>query len=238
MTASEANDPTPAVVDVIRDAIRQRLLAPGAPLVQSALADALGVSKIPVREALHALAAEGLVTFTGDGARVTALTVEEIDELWSLRALLEPAMAEAVVGNAGPADATALRRLVEAMDDAADGDAWSELNFSFHLELYRIAALPQFAAAATRVLTQIEPHSRVAVNRLAGQAAAQAEHHQMLEAIDAGDADRLRSTLQRHSTRARALLVGYVGVTASIPPAASPISDAARAFADRLAAAT
>ncbi len=105
-----------AVVDVLRDAIRQRLLAPGAPLVQASLATALGVSKIPVREALHSLAAEGLVTFTDEGVRVVSLSPAEVHELWSLRALVEPALAGAIVHNAGPADLRQLRELVDAMD--------------------------------------------------------------------------------------------------------------------------
>lgn len=235
MSVSGDGGETPPVVDVIRDAIRQRLLAPGAPLVQSALASALGVSKIPVREALHALASEGLVTFTADGARVTALTADEIDELWSLRALLEPAFADAIVANAGPAEVGSLEQLVEAMDTAADGDAWSDLNYTFHLELYRIANRPHFAGAATRILTQIEPHSRVAINRLAGQPAAQAEHHEMLVALRSRDADALAEVLERHSTRARALLVGYVAAPdAATGPGTSAVSEAARAFVGRL----
>lgn len=226
------------VVDVIRDAIRQRLLAPGTPLVQSSLATALGVSKIPVREALHSLVSQGLVTFTADGAKVTSLTPQEVDELWSLRALLEPAMAAAIVHNAGPADLGSVRGLVEAMDDAENGDRWSDLNYTFHLELYRIAALPHFASAATRVLTQIEPHSRVAVNRLAGRAAAQAEHHEMLAALEQRDPAGLRDTLERHSTRARELLVGFAESLPAEPNATAVVSDAARAFAERLGAAT
>ena len=188
------------VVDVLRDAIRQRLLAPGAPLVQASLATALGVSKIPVREALHSLAAEGLVTFTDEGVRVVSLSPAEVHELWSLRALIEPALAGAIVHNAGPADLRLLRELVDAMD-AADGDAWSDLNFVFHLELYRIAALPHYAAVARRVLTLIEPHSRVAVNRLAGRDAAQAEHRELLSAIEDQDEQRLQGTLEvaRHA---------------------------------------
>lgn len=227
-------EPRLPVADVIRDAIRQRLLAPGAPLVQSALAEALGVSKIPVREALHSLAAEGLVTFTDEGARVTLLAPDEINELWSLRALVEPALADAIVRNAGPSDLAAIRRLVEDMDTASDGDEWSDLNYVFHLELYRIAALPQFASVATRVLTMIEPYSRVAVNRLEGQAAAQAEHRELLEAIERGDATALRDVLERHSTRARDLLAGYAEREASSAPSLSATSRAARSFAARL----
>lgn len=80
--------PRPAIAEVLRESIRQGMLAPGQPLIQASIAEAMGVSRIPVREALHALAAEGLVTFGEDGgARVTALAPEEVDELWTLRAL-------------------------------------------------------------------------------------------------------------------------------------------------------
>jgi DNA-binding GntR family transcriptional regulator len=232
--AAPGAEPRVPVTDVIRDAIRQRLLAPGTPLIQSALAEALGVSKIPVREALHSLAAEGLVTFAEDGARVTLLSPDEIHELWSLRALVEPALAEAIVRNAGPGDLAAIRRLVEEMDGADDGDEWSDLNYVFHLELYRIAALPQFASVASRVLTMIEPYSRVAVDRLEGQAAAQAEHREMLAAVEAGDAAALRAVLERHSTRARDLLAGYAEGEPRRGPSLSATSRAARSFAARL----
>lgn len=225
------------VVDVLRDAIRQRLLPPGMPLVQSALAEALGVSKIPVREALQYLASEGLVTFAEDGASVTLLAPAEIDELWSLRALLEPALAAAIARNATPPDLERLGGLVREMDDAADGDAWSDLNYAFHGELYAIARLPHFAAAASRVLTQIEPYSRVAVNRLEGRAAAQAEHHELLAALEQADGARAAEVLERHSLRARSLLVEYAEGTAARPSGATPASAAARAFAARLFAA-
>jgi len=229
-----ARPPGVAVVDVLRDAIRQRLLAPGAPLVQASLANALGVSKIPVREALHSLAAEGLVTFTDDGVRVVALSPAEVHELWSLRALIEPALAGALVRNAGPGDVRALRELVAAMDAETDGDAWSDLNFVFHLELYRIAALPHYAAVARRVLTLIEPHSRVAVHRLEGRDAAQAEHRQLLAAIEARDEDALRSTLEVHATRARELLVGFAEREGDPSAGITAAAQAARSFAARL----
>lgn len=223
----------PPIVDVLRDAIRQRLLAPGMPLVQSALAEALGVSKIPVREALHTLASEGLVTFGEDGARVVELRPDEVHELWSLRALLEPALAEAIVRNVGPAELRELERLVEAMEDA-EGDAWCDLNYGFHVELARVARLPHYAAATVRVLTLIEPYSRVAVDRLAAQPDAQAEHRAMATAIHDRDAAELARVLERHAIRARDLLVEYAEEEQRPGSRANPTTQAARAFAARL----
>lgn len=224
----------PPIADVVRDAIRQRLLPPGMPLVQGALADALGVSRVPVREALQYLASEGLVTFTDDGVRVTVLPPAEIQELWSLRALVEPAMAGAIAERVSPAELEGLRALVAAMDDAVDGDAWSDLNYAFHRELYRIARMPHHAAMAMRILTQIEPYSRVAVNNLAGRPAAQAEHHEMIAALDRRDAEALREVLERHSLRAGALLAGYAAGAAPAGAVPDATSEAAKQFAARL----
>ncbi|MGD9765178.1 MAG: GntR family transcriptional regulator [Candidatus Binatia bacterium] len=236
MTRSEAQQhgAQPLIADILRDAIRQRLLPPGMALVQGALAEALGVSRVPVREALHSLAAEGLVVFAEDGAHVAVLEPGEIHELWSLRALIEPAMAVAIAQHTGAPELALLSRLVERMDAAEGSDAWSDLNFAFHLELYRTARLPHYAATARRILTQIEPYSRVAVSRLQGQGAAQAEHHEMITALERRDGEALREVLERHSIRARALLVGYAE---KLPDDAAPsqqTADAARAFAARL----
>lgn len=220
------------IVDVLRDAIRQRLLPPGMPLVQGALADALGVSRVPVREALQYLASEGLVTFADDGARVTELSAGEIRELWSLRALVEPPMAAGIVEHATPAEAERLREYVALMDDV-DGDAWSDLNYAFHRELARVSQMPHYAAVALRVLTQIEPYSRAAINDLAGRPAAQAEHHEMLAALDRRDATALREVLERHSLRAGELVAGFA--EGAEPPAAEDaVAEAARSFAARL----
>ena len=223
------------LTDVIRDAIRQRLLPPGAPLVQSAIAEALGVSRIPVREALQYLASEGLVTFTEDGAKVTSLPAEEVYELWTLRALIESSMAEATARNIGPSELAELRALVDAMDRATDGDEWSDLNYAFHMAMYRVARLPHFAGVAARVLTLIEPYSRVAVKRLEGQDAAQAEHREMIAALERRDAESMREVLERSSIRARKLLVDWAeGRSESTPRAATATAEAARAFASRL----
>lgn len=224
----------PAIAGVLRDAIRQRLLPPGMALVQGALAEALGVSRVPVREALHSLAAEGLVVFAEDGARVVVLEPGEVHELWSLRALVEPAMAGAITKNIGSAELAVLTRLVERMDTAEGSDAWSDLNFAFHLELYRAARLPHYAAVARRILTQIEPYSRVAVSRLQGKGAAQAEHHEMIDALKRRDGEALREVLERHSVRARALLVDYAEKLPEEDAPSRQTADAARAFAARL----
>lgn len=81
---------TQLVVEVLRERILSGDIAAGEPLRQSALAEALNVSRIPVREALLQLEAEGLVKFEPHkGATATVLSVEQVTELFELRAMIE-----------------------------------------------------------------------------------------------------------------------------------------------------
>ncbi|MGA0121587.1 MAG: GntR family transcriptional regulator [Gaiellales bacterium] len=229
----EAAAARPPIADVLREAIRQGLLAPGQPLIQAAIAEAMGVSRIPVREALYTLAAEGVVTFGDDGgARVTELTPAEVDELWTLRALVEAEMAPGVVRNATDRDVASLRALVGAMDDL-DPTTWSERNYALHLELYRLSGLRHFADAAARILNLIEPYSRVAVSVLREQTEAQAEHHRMVDAIAARDEDALSDLLRHHSHRARQALLEYASERDGVAERETA-AEAARALARHL----
>ena len=224
----------PAIADVLREGIRQGMLEPGQPLIQASIAEAMGVSRIPVREALHALASEGLVTFGDDGgARVTALAPEEVDELWTLRALLESHMAEPIARNATPVDVERLRALVASMEDA-DHATWSERNFAFHQDLHALSGMPHFADVAGRVLTMIEPYSRVAVSVLDAQGEAQAEHRGMVDAIAAGDGIALAQLLLHHSNRARQALLAYSAARQHETDQRVVATEAARSLADHL----
>ncbi len=226
----------PPIADVMREAIRQGLLAPGQPLIQAAIAEAMGVSRIPVREALHALAAEGLVTFSDDGgARVTALEPEEVEELWTLRALLESELAPGIVRVATDSDIDALRAHVLEMDDL-DPETWSDRNYVLHQELHRLSGMPHFADACGRVLTMMDSYSRVAVSVLSEQSEAQAEHHLMIDALARRDGDELSRLLLHHSHRARKALLAYTTQQREVDVGPTQAAAAARALADRLSA--
>ncbi len=229
-----SNSAQAPIAEILRESIRLGLLGPGKPLIQASIAEAMGVSRIPVREALHTLAAEGLVTFGEDGsARVTVLEPEEVDELWTLRGLLESHMASGIVRTATPADIVALREIVDAMDDL-DGADWSDRNATFHQELHRLADMPHVADAADRVLIRVDPYVRRAVSLLFKKAAAQAEHHQMLDALAAGDGDELARLLLHHGDSARVALLEYAARTARLVDQKAIVTETARSLADHL----
>lgn len=202
------------ISEILRQAIRIGILRPGTPLVQETLAEILGVSRIPVRESLRTLAAEGLVVFQpGRGAVVSELSPADIDELYSLRILLETAMAESIVARVTPHELAAVKSLVSSMDHSMTEDArdaWAQANFKFHELLYAIARMPHSQRFAVQVLTLTEIYSRIFVFNLGGLQESQMEHHQMVEAIEARDARFLEKSLLKHSNRAREGLLAYV----------------------------
>ena len=91
---------TQLVVETLREKILNGEIKAGQPLRQAALAEELNVSRIPVREALLQLEAEGLVSFEPHkGATATELTVNQVDELFELRAMLEADLLAASIPN-------------------------------------------------------------------------------------------------------------------------------------------
>ncbi len=210
------------------------MLEPGKPLIQASIAEAMGVSRIPVREALHALAAEGLITFGEDGgAYVTVLAPEDVGELWALRGLLESHMVSGIVRIATPADVAALREIVDAMDDL-NGPAWSDSNFTFHKELHRLSDMPQVADVAGRVLTKAEPYSRLAVTVLHVEGGGNGDHRKMVDALAAGDGDELARLLLHHHERASAALLEYAAKTPQPVDQKVIVTETARSLADHL----
>src|SRR3712207_2169005 len=129
-------------------------LTPGARLGEVELADRLGVSRTPVREALSRLAAEGLVEIAPNrGARVATWTVAELEGVFELRSVLEPQLTAHAVPNARPADVEELDDLARRMHEvgspgpAQDLDALVPLTRPFHARLVPLAAPPTLATA-------------------------------------------------------------------------------------------
>ncbi|MGH3522672.1 MAG: GntR family transcriptional regulator, partial [Mycobacterium sp.] len=121
------------VRQAVRAAILDGTLAAGVRLVQSELADQLGVSTTPLREALRDLATEGLVVFDPHrGALVRALDLDEVREIYALRVLLEPEMVRRVIHQITEDHLEPAAELQRKMDEVTDVAAWVELNREFH----------------------------------------------------------------------------------------------------------
>jgi hypothetical protein len=193
-----------ALSDRIYDVLRERIVAGelGERAVrQDALAQELGVSKIPVREALSRLAQDGLLTrIPNRGWFVCPLSMAEADEIYALRLAIEPQAAAQACAVATPAEREAVRLAYLALEEATRSglSALARHNRAFHLALVAAAAQPltrklieQLALLAERYVAQhLRPHGR--------SERARAEHAALHAAWIASDRRQVEKLLTAH----------------------------------------
>src|SRR5215469_14031428 len=140
---------TSAVAEKLREKIVHGDIQEGEQLHQDAIAQEFAVSRIPVREALRQLEAEGLITIVPHrGAVVSLLSCDEIEELFEIRAVLEPEVLRVSIPNLKEEDFQKAEQILETYDtalgDEGDVSEWGRLNWQFHSTLYAGANRPQF----------------------------------------------------------------------------------------------
>lgn len=176
----------------LRAAVLDGTLPSGARLVQSDLAQQLGVSTTPVREALRDLATEGLVVLDPHrGAVVRALNIEEVRELYELRMTLEPLMVQRVAASITDERLDRAAELHGRMAEPCDPQTWSRLNRDFHALFSETADSSRLASILTSLRDSAAPYVAMSLLARPGQAPqANAEHAEMVTAYRAGDVDR------------------------------------------------
>lgn len=128
------------IADRLREAISTGQIPSGSALKQDVIAKELSVSKIPVREALHQLKKEGLVEIRPNrGAVVTHLTFEEIDEIFAMRIALESLALRRAMPHMTAATFSEAEAILRQLDEEANLERWAQLNWAFHLTLYKPA---------------------------------------------------------------------------------------------------
>ncbi len=189
-------------------------LTPGARLGEVELADRLGVSRTPVREALSRLAAEGLVEVAPNrGARVATWTVAELEGVFDLRSVLEPQLTAHAVPNATPADVAELDALAERMHEVGspgphqDLDALVPLNRAFHDRLVALAAHPALATALAAAIHPPIVRRNFLTYDEASLRRSLAHHSEIVAAVRAGDPEWARAAMTSHIANARAVMV-------------------------------
>lgn len=149
------------VCDVLREAILRGELRPGESLNQQRLAERYNVSRMPIREAIRVLAAEGLVSISSHrGTTVVQLSsTESIEDLFSLRALLEGEATRIAVDNMTSDTLDKLAHHLDEMDASEEDTAnWILLNETFHETLYRQSHRPILFEEITRMRNRAQPY--------------------------------------------------------------------------------
>ena len=205
------------VLGRLRDLILTRELLPGEPLRQDALAEHLGVSRVPLREALKILEGEGQITYRPHrGYVVTELSIEDLREVYELRRILEDEVTRLAMPNLSRdqvAAMSAIRRDIEEASGAADVVEMAQTNRRFHFVLFEAAGRPRLlrmirlqwdATDTYRSIYYGQETNRVTVNR---------EHRKIVTAIRSGDTELVVRLLHEHREHAVAALSDIIEPT-------------------------
>jgi len=200
-----------ATTRALRDMILSGEIAEGEQLRQDALAAAYGVSRIPLREALRQLEAEVLVSFYPHrGAVVSTLSLAEIEELFEIRALIEPDLLRRAIRRLTKDDLDRAGEILEIARESfrsKDVGRWGELNWKFHSTLYAPANRPRSMAVIEKLNISIDRYLRIQLLLTHGTAQATDDHRALLAACRKRDGALAAKLLKRHILEAGRNLV-------------------------------
>ncbi|HLI14733.1 MAG TPA: GntR family transcriptional regulator [Acidimicrobiales bacterium] len=196
-----------SVYDALRDEIVTGKLAPGTPLVATALAKRFRVSRTPIREALLKLRQDGLVEPTGGGLEVRRQSPEEILEIYELRVLLEEFAARSAASRRSELD---LNRLVHLHRDMCqlpfeDADARIRANRAFHEQIWVASHNRTLRDLLERISTLLHRYPEPTLNYPGRWETVLSEHEALIEAISEGRAEEAAKIAAQHMSAARDL---------------------------------
>ena len=203
-----------ALYQEVAERLRQRIFAhelpPGTWVDEQALAADYGISRTPLREALKVLASEGLVTLKPRrGCYVTEISERDLDEIFTVMALLEGQCAADTARKASETDLIHLRSVHDELERAADTndiDGFFEANQAFHQEVQHIADnrwLTQAITDLRKVIKLSRHHSLFSDGRLKQSLA---EHRAILDALAHRDVARSELLMREHISSGRQAL--------------------------------
>lgn len=191
-----------AIRQALENAIVDGRLTPGEKLDPEALAVQFTCSRTPIREALQALAASGLVRVEPKrGSFVTQLGLVELTERFEVMAEIEAMCARLAAQRAAPSALTAIRSACTACETAAgmgDSDAYYHQNTAFHHAIYAASGNGFLEAEALRLQTMLQPYRRRQLQLRGRVGRSLDEHRRIVAAIEAGDAARAAAEMQAH----------------------------------------
>lgn len=215
----QAHSLTSAVHAEVERLILAGELAPGAKLGEAQLAERLGVSRGPLREAFRMLEEAGLVRQEKNrGVFVRSIPLDEAVEIYDLRAMLEESAGRLLAQAITPEQLRALRSMVEQMErlvrdghDTSASDQYHRLNLGFHEALVDFVGNRKLSALYRRLVKELSLLRRA--NLAGGQQipVSASEHRAILKAIAAGDAEGAGRALRAHVVESKERMIQHQG---------------------------
>jgi phosphonate utilization transcriptional regulator len=194
----------------------------GSKLTEASMAERLGVSRGPVREAFRALEGSGLVRLEKNrGVYVRQIGVREADEIYELRAVLDEFAGRRLAQTVTPAQVRELRQLVERMEKAAarnDVDAYLAANLEFHDRLVELVGNAKLLALYRRLVNELHLFRRSNLSQGGALPASTREHRDIVDRIASGQAAAAGRALHEHAQASRARMHHTFDGADALPP--------------------
>ncbi|WP_150669541.1 GntR family transcriptional regulator [Pandoraea anhela] len=188
-----------AIRDTLRDEILSGVLPGGFQLRQEALAERFNSSRVPVREALRQLEAEGLVTHhLNRGATVASMNLEQLCEMLDIRVALECHAAKLAVPNMAERDFQVMEQILADYSASEVVSEWAEYNRRFHLALSAPANNRRLRVLIEEYCLNTDRYSHLAMSQATGKEKPQHDHYEILAACRRRDVAAVVAMLEAH----------------------------------------
>jgi DNA-binding GntR family transcriptional regulator len=199
--------------EALRNAIMTRRFLPGERLMETELADEMGISRTPIREAVRRLETDGYVVIVPRrGSYVADISMKDIIDVFEIRTALEKLAAEKAAERATEEELEDLRQAVSDMSDAGNGDllATVDSDARFHSLIYQMSKNDRLVGLIHDLREQIRRFRSTTLSDPGRLKLAVREHRKVLEAIVSRDPEKAAKTIQRHMEKAQAAIMGII----------------------------
>jgi len=195
----ERSTVTRTVANRLRSEVSSGFLVPGQRLRQEEIANRLGVSTTPVREALRILQAEGLVQLDPHrGVQIFEPTPEDLTDIYDIRGVLEVLAIAGAVSRIDNGTFTKLGEMIDAMDSVQDPSEWLKLNRAFHFTIYEASGRTRLLELISNLEILSSGYVRMIVPSTLDSGRARVQHQLILDACQAGDVDGAQQATRDH----------------------------------------
>ncbi len=203
------------IVRQLRDDVTRGVLKPGAALLQNELAERFKVSRVPIRDALKVLEANGLITLLPNRtAIVTALSADDIEEIFAIRQMLECDLIRRAALLATVDDHKAVQKILHQLDRVSTGKQFAKLDRELHVALYQAAKRPRQQMIVDKLGQQLARFYGSTLELRSYHQECQGSHREIADAFVNRGADAAASCVDKHLHLVKQKILALVAINA------------------------
>jgi DNA-binding GntR family transcriptional regulator len=203
------------VFEYLKNVIIDQTIAPGSRLVESKIADMLGISRTPLREALHKLEREDWIEKNPSGGfQVVTLTKDDIEQTFGIRSVLEAYAARLAAENHTAKDLIPLEKKIKefkhCLEQKDESDQLQKINTEFHDLLYSLSKSQKLIKMINQLRAQISRFRQIILKQKEFAHKSNEDHVKMLEAIKNRDGDAVEQLVREHIIKGKNAVLSQI----------------------------